>query len=861
MNRPVKPLILVVDDDQDFLRITERLLTKSNYDVITADSALKGLEVLKKAKPDIILLDVVMPDMGGYEFCTKLQANAETAYIPVIFVTALGEEKNKARAFSVGAVDHFVKPSKKEILIEKIKLHLKINVQWEKLRKDTFKSAVSIGTSDFIEFKEFLSNQLNLSPDKKQRLAATPHTKIYSISSEIGINTRQMAQYIANFMKLPYTSYIDPEAVDLCTIPPPFSRLNLVLVVKGENAAHSFVVSNPFDLELIGTLDKLNHPSKLLILVVTQPESIEAILKSGVIDESVKSPIDITISKDKDKISKIDEQEITAEFSPAEIEKYPVVYIANNILYAAVSERASDIHIEPKKTNFIIRFRIDGDMRDMFTLKRKTGAMLISRFMVIGGLDITDKRKPQDGTFEATIDNRNFKLRLASTSTPDGASLIIRLLEPYAKSRTLSELGMTDEQVNIMINFTNRNQGLILLVGPTGSGKTTTAYSLLSQIDCKVRSLISVEDPVEYRIPFANQQQVNEPAGVTFEAVLKSVVRQDPDIMFLGEIRDQYSARVVMDFASTGHLTLGTLHTANTTTAIFRLERLGISRGIMSDVILCVVAQRLLKKLCPHCKKIVPITHEEIDMLSSFTDEIPNHVAHPVGCPRCNNTGYYGREGIYEILNFDPEIAKIVRSTAPISEIRDFTKKKAGYLISNHPIEKVKNLFFPPADVYRNVLVEETKLIKEISEKKKQDVTIDEEEIGKKKSILVVDDDKDIQSILKVLLENHDYEVTTVQDGVDAIINLSERKYDLIISDINMPNLDGFKLIDIMNQKGIQTPVVFLTANTKMEDEARGFELGAVDYIKKPIQKEILLARIKRLLENTNLVQKGSSKK
>jgi type II secretory ATPase GspE/PulE/Tfp pilus assembly ATPase PilB-like protein len=192
-----------------------------------------------------------------------------------------------------------------------------------------------------------------------------------------------------------------------------------------------------------------------------------------------------------------------------------------------------------------------------------------------------------------------------------------------------------------------------MIVGPTGSGKTTTIYSLFSKIDCQTKSLISIEDPVEYIIPFANQQQVNEKVGVTFEALLKSSVRQDPDILYIGEIRDKYSANVAIDFASTGHITVTTMHTSNATTAIFRLERLGIDRGIIADNLLCVIGQRLIKKLCTQCRKIVHISEEEKNMLSSFTNEIPSQVAQPMGCPKCNNTGYYGREGIYEVIKFD----------------------------------------------------------------------------------------------------------------------------------------------------------------------------------------------------------------
>ena len=368
-----------------------------------------------------------------------------------------------------------------------------------------------------------------------------------------------------------------------------------------------------------------------------------------------------------------------------------MIYLTNNILHTAVAERASDIHFEPKEESMIVRFRVDGDMKDIFNLTREAGIMSVSRLKVLGEIDLAEKRKPQDGAFDATIGNRRFRLRLATTSTLYGESLIVRLLEPYTKPRDLSRLGMTNEQAETVRSLASRSHGLALVVGPTGSGKTTTIYSLLASIDSQSRSLISVEDPIEYVIPHANQQQVNEKRGLTFENLLKSSVRQDPDILFIGEIRDQTSARIAVDFASTGHLTISTLHTTNATTAIFRLERLGIVRTIMADTILCVVAQRLLKRLCPHCKRVEPISPQEIDLLSPFSPHLPSEVAHPVGCPICDNTGHLGREGVYEVLRFDPEISDMVRSGKPISEIRRFSWERGNWLMGHHACKRWKS--------------------------------------------------------------------------------------------------------------------------------------------------------------------------
>jgi len=874
MTDPAKPLILSVDDDQDILRLIERFLTDSGYDVITANSANKALFLLDKSRPDLILTDVTMPKMDGYEFCSKLQEKEETASIPVVFLTALRSEQDKAKAFAVGAVDYLTKPITKDKLIKAVEKHLKTKRQWSELEKPQIRVDIQRIRPDFAGFKSFLSDRLNLQPDKRERLSEIGVSQVLLMPDIIGITNRQLARLISEFLNLRYTPFIDPETVQLGTLPIPFCRKNSVIAISEDSKKYTFVLSNPFNQELLDILMGLSKKDWEIELIITEPENIELLLKYG-----STSPAKLPLVDDKVRIVKTAKEEKkekkdTIDKSEWELERHPVVYIANDLLFRAVTERASDIHIEPKEADTVVRFRIDGDMQDIFTLEKKTGVMLISRLKVLAGLDIAERRKPQDGAFEATIDNRSFKLRLATTSTPSGESLIIRLLEPTAKPKDLKELGMTGRQTDTMIGFANRHQGFILIVGATGSGKTTTIYSLLSRIDCRTRSLISVEDPVEYTIPFANQQQVNVKAGVTFEALLKSSVRQDPDILYMGEMRDPESAKIAFDFASTGHLVITTMHTSNATTAIFRLERLGVTRLVMAEAILGIVSQRLIKKLCPHCKKVVPISKEEIEMLSLFTDEIPSQVAHPSGCPLCNETGYLGREGVYEIIEFDPEVSEMVRSDTPAREIREFIRKRGIYLMSDHAVEKVKNLIFSPQDVYKKVLVEEwvsgvrrpVKGEQQVTPgEKEQAVTADKEghyesealvDVGEKKikervSILVVEDDKDTQRLLSRLLENQGYEVTVAGDGIDALLQLGKKDFTLILSDVDMPNLDGLKLLEMKNQKGIETPVIFLTARSDSEVELKGFELGAADYIRKPIQKEILLLRIKRVLKGS----------
>jgi type II secretory ATPase GspE/PulE/Tfp pilus assembly ATPase PilB-like protein/CheY-like chemotaxis protein len=853
MNSTIKPLILCVDDDEVTRRLLERLLKNAGFDVIAAKSGMEALAGVGRKKPDIILLDIMMPEMDGYEVCSKLQENDETSYIPVIFITALEEEQDKARAFTVGATDYLVKPIKKDDLMQKIRKHIKTDIQWKELREDAGVWYEKLLPSEFIQFKEFLFTQLSTGPEQRYKFSNISPQKIYSISRAAGINNNNIAQYIAEFLKLTYISNINHGDIRMGVLPAAYCRSNHVVPVSDASGKKAFVLSNPFDWDLMDSLMKLSEFDKRSGLMITEPDNIDLLFE----DDKTIQPTTISPIKERRKAARPVALR-TAELPESEIKEKPVVHISNILLDRAVKERVSDIHIEPKEVDTVVRFRVDGDLRDIITVKKETGIRLISRYKVIGGLDITEKRKPQDGAFAAVIDERTFNFRISTTSTPNGESLVMRMLDPYVKAIPLTELGMADKQADTLVGCANRNAGLILIVGGTGSGKTTTVYSLLSRIDIKIRSLMSVEDPVEYRIPLANQQQVNEKAGVTFDALIKASVRQDPDILYMGEIRDNYSAKMGINFASTGHLTITTLHSSNATTAIFRMERLGVDRGIMADTILAVVAQGLLKKLCRHCKEVVPISQEEVEMLSPFTDDIPSMVAHPVGCPKCNNTGYYGREGFYEVLSFDPEISEMVRAGLTIAEIRAFAHKRGDYLISDHALEKMRKHLFAPKDIYNKVLAEEIDFKKLPSEKASAKITQPEPAVSKAAtpklktegppSILIVEDDNLTQKLIIRLLENRGYRVAIAGDGIEALLYLGKKEFDLIISDINMPNLDGFKLLEMMGQKGIETPVIFMTSRIDPEDEAMGFKLGAMDYIKKPIQKEILLLRVERAL-------------
>jgi len=862
-----KSRIVYIDDNQDMLKLVERILSGQNYEIITAISPLEGIRKVKEEKPDLVLLDINMPSMDGYTVCSNLQEDKDTSLIPVIFLTALESDKDKAKAFSVGGVDYLVKPIKKESLLTIIEKHLKTRRRWEKLAESSQNVKKHVKPLDFERFLKFLSYSLDLPKENKKQLLRIAPRELYLFSSKINISSKKMAEYISGFLGFPYTPTIEIESVHLGAFPGPFCKKNLIVPRLELSGEETLVVSNPFDWELMDSLDSFWEVSPQSRLIITEPENIERLFKEAGSHEEVDLMGKTTYKRDEKIGQGIGEKYVTQVFRKEEEgarkvkeeeEAGPVIAIANSILQEAIRGRASDIHIEPKKNESVVRLRVDGDMVDHLTIKKRTSQMVISRLKLLAGLDIAERRRPQDGSCAREIAGGVYSFRLATTSTPNGESLVIRILKPYAKPKTLLELGMTERQATTLKDSGNQHHGMVLVVGGTGSGKTTTVYSLLSQIDTATRSLMSVEDPVEYRIPSANQQQVNEKAGISFEDILKSSVRQDPDILYMGEIRDHYSAKTAVDFASTGHLTISTLHTSNATSAIFRLERLDVTRLQMSESLLCIIAQKLIKKPCQACSKIVHISDEQRKLLEPFTDDIPQRVLKVNGCPNCNNTGYYGREGVYEVLKFDEEIIEEIRNGTQISEIRRLFKEKGCCLLGDHAIEKIRSLIFAPEDVYNKILVEE------VPAKRTEKVTRDgQEEIREKegvgeveapefeekgKTVLVVEDDHDSRNLVSRFLTNAGYMVTLAEDGAVALLDIGRKDFDLIISDVNMPNLDGFSLMGIIKQKGIKTPVIFLTSLSDSENEIKGLEKGASDYLTKPLKKELLLLRVKKLL-------------
>jgi type IV pilus assembly protein PilB len=844
-----RPRLLVVDDDQVVRRSLTGILG-GTCEVLEAESGEVALRLLddERTRPDIILLDVRMPGMNGYEVCAKIQERDDLAYIPVVFVTSLGSEEDRKKAFDVGGAAYIHKPFEADAMIAEVERQLETQGTWRSLRATARHNRSWLLPSTFVAFKQYLEAQKNASSTQAAACHAVQPADVYDLGGILRIPNDQLARHMSHFLGLPYSNRFYAEDVGLGVLPKAFCESNLVLPLRDR----TIVLSNPFDWELMHTLDQTLWHTAEPKLSLAEPERIRLLLEEP--SEGLLGAIRVGF------------RTISLESEREESGEMDALTLVGDVLREAVQERASDVHIEPKEHGALIRFRIDGDMQDIRTIGSAQVAKMLSRLKALAGMDIAERRKPQDGALMASLKERRYKLRLATSSTTGGETIVIRILDPDAEVRPLEELGMTDAQSSLVRELASRSQGTILVVGPTGSGKSTTIFTLLTTVDGQTRSIMSVEDPVEYRIPYANQQQVNQRAGVTFEALLKSAVRQDPDILFLGEVRDPFSARAVLEFASSGHLTISSLHSSNATTAIFRLERLGIERGAMADSIAAVVAQKLLKKLCPDCKRIAQTTSKERELLRRFTNDVPETLAHPVGCPACRDTGFRGREGVYEMLVFDRDVGDLVRDGRGIAEIRAHCANRNDYLVSDHALEKLRAHKFALRDVVDDVLLEESVPPRPIGPSAAAGAgsaaaSVDSNgPTGKEgdgetphdpeapSAILVVDDDEDMRALLELHLTGAGHRVIGASDGVDALMLLAQGAVDLVLSDVNMPNLDGLKLIEIMRQKQIDVPTLFLTASEDAETEEHVLAHGAFDYIRKPVRKEVLLLRVANAL-------------
>lgn len=353
-----------------------------------------------------------------------------------------------------------------------------------------------------------------------------------------------------------------------------------------------------------------------------------------------------------------------------DVSSSPIVKLVKSMIEQAARQRASDIHIEALKSMVRIRFRIDGVLYEKFSYDIELLSAIITRIKIIGGMDIAEKRKPQDGRITMVIDRVEYDIRVSILPTVYGEKCVMRLAQKKALTRNKKELGFSPKELELFDSILKNPNGILLVTGPTGSGKSTTLYTALSELNREDVNIITVEDPVEANLDGVNQVQVNVKAELTFASALRSILRQDPDIIMIGEIRDGETAQIAVQASITGHLVVSTLHTNSAAGTLTRLMDMGVESYLLADSMVGVIAQRLVRKLCPDCKRVHTPTTEELKFLKMEEDEEIT-LYEPCGCQHCNNTGYVGRMGVYEIMPITPAIRSVIAKHGSTEEIKD----------------------------------------------------------------------------------------------------------------------------------------------------------------------------------------------
>lgn len=531
------------------------------------------------------------------------------------------------------------------------------------------------------------------------------------------IKEEDLASAIGSQLLIPFTSYdsggLKPQRDQNLDklISYEFAKENLVLPINRNMNSLTCGIFNPFDLIMIDNLKKMTG-CDINFVIATKSDLLKAILefygnvggsdsKSGgtvLWGEALQRSRDMSPAPAAGAIATEDgsEAELSLDRVIARAEEAPVIKLVDLIIRQAIDERASDIHIEPFKTKIEVRYRIDGELYQIPPPAKHLHLPIVSRVKILAKLDIAEKRLPQDGRISAKLEDRTVDLRVSTLPTVWGEKIVMRILDRDAIKLELAGLGFEGNQLEIIRKGLQTPYGLFFVTGPTGSGKSTTLYSSLNEVIDPTKNILTAEDPVEFRIDGINQVQVRPDIGFTFAEALRSFLRQDPDIIMVGEVRDLETAQICTRAALTGHFVLSTLHTNDAASAVTRLLDIGIPSYLLTPSLTMILAQRLGRKLCPNCKEPYEPRPEELNGIKLKADLIYK----PKGCDKCSHTGYKGRMVIAEVLIMDDELRKLIGKGATYAEIKDIARKNGMMTMFEAGIRKVESGITSLEEVY-----------------------------------------------------------------------------------------------------------------------------------------------------------------
>ncbi|WP_103644931.1 GspE/PulE family protein [Campylobacter concisus] len=516
------------------------------------------------------------------------------------------------------------------------------------------------------------------------------HVNIDEISNDLELDIKAFVKFISEKFKV---LYFDLDDIDIdYRISEKLSTAQLktysAIPVKEDEISVYVAFKNPFDVMAQDKVQNLFN-RKLLKVAIAQPTQIEKYISKLALNESIK-----------DVITEIRRELSSSASQGQNTENSGILKLIEIILKTSIQSRASDIHIEPTETNCIVRSRIDGMLSETFIFDKDIYPPMVSRMKLLSNMDIAERRRPQDGRFSAQILDKEYDFRISTLPILNGESIVLRILDKSKVIINLEDLGMHPDNFSKFKKSMKAPYGIILVTGPTGSGKTTTLYGALNDIKSVKTKIITVEDPVEYQLNMIQQVHVNEKAGLTFVSALRSILRQDPDVIMIGEIRDQETLRIAIQAALTGHLVFSTLHTNDAISALPRMIDMGIEPYLVSGALVCIEAQRLVRKLCPHCKQKITLSQKAFDEIKKFVPE--NYQFYKsVGCPQCSQTGYLGREMISEILPISDHIASMVANGASKDELKSVAYEEGFIDMFHDGVIRAANGITTLEEVYR----------------------------------------------------------------------------------------------------------------------------------------------------------------
>lgn len=509
------------------------------------------------------------------------------------------------------------------------------------------------------------------------------------------IREDEIVRVLAAQMNIPYFSHgtgmLKPATDQKLEnfIPYEFAAKNFALPLSHTLKSLTVAMADPLDLILIDNLRKLTG-CEINPVIATKADilkSAEEFYGKWAMKDAVTAAYDASAAAHSIDTAESLEEELSLDKLVARAEEAPVVKLVDLIIRQAINERASDIHIEPFKDRISLRFRIDGKLFEIPPPARHLHLAIISRVKILARLDIAEKRLPQDGAILVKVDERAIDLRVSTVPTIYGEKAVLRILDKSASNLDLNQSGFDSSQLESLRKALSSPYGLIFLTGPTGSGKTTTLYAMLSEIKSTTRNIVTIEDPVEYKLDGINQVQVKPDIGLTFASALRSFLRQDPDIMLVGEVRDMETAEICLRSALTGHLVLSTLHTNDAPSAINRLMDIGIEPYLITPSLVCVVGQRLIRKLCPDCKEAYEPTAEERAAMKIKCELLYR----AKGCPKCNHIGYRGRVCVAEVLLITNEIRELIGQRASSMKLKECAKKDGMQTLYDAAVKKAES--------------------------------------------------------------------------------------------------------------------------------------------------------------------------